>query len=94
MLTMHQAGDDCLRRVAATVRVALERHPDDLIARYGGEEIIALLIDRAPGDRAARRRGSELSYASARSVEPGPGKRETSEPLRSFRRSTDHSTPW
>jgi diguanylate cyclase (GGDEF)-like protein len=46
----HQAGDDCLRRVAATVRAALERHPGDLIARYGGEEIIALLIDRGRGE--------------------------------------------
>ena len=42
----HQAGDDCLRLVAATVRSALNCRPGELIARYGGEEIVALLFDR------------------------------------------------
>jgi diguanylate cyclase (GGDEF)-like protein len=42
----HQSGDDCLRLVAASVRKALALRPDDLIARYGGEEIVALLFDR------------------------------------------------
>jgi diguanylate cyclase (GGDEF)-like protein len=45
----HQAGDQCLRDVAAAVRRASHRRPLDLVARYGGEELIAVLFgaDRA-----------------------------------------------
>ncbi|MCD4484106.1 diguanylate cyclase [Chromobacterium vaccinii] len=38
----HQAGDDCLRRVAQAIRLSLRR-PRDLAARYGGEEFACLL---------------------------------------------------
>ena len=38
----HQAGDDCLRQVAAVLKQALRRD-DDLAARYGGEEFVLLL---------------------------------------------------
>jgi diguanylate cyclase (GGDEF)-like protein len=38
----HQAGDDCLRSVAAALQGQLER-PRDLLARYGGEEFVCLL---------------------------------------------------
>jgi diguanylate cyclase (GGDEF)-like protein len=40
----HQAGDDCLRRVAAALKQLLKR-PADLLARYGGEEFVCLLPD-------------------------------------------------
>jgi diguanylate cyclase (GGDEF)-like protein len=40
----HQAGDECLVRVAQSMEETLNR-PADLVARYGGEEFIALLVD-------------------------------------------------
>jgi diguanylate cyclase (GGDEF)-like protein len=44
----HQAGDECLVRVAQAMEEALNR-PADLVARYGGEEFIALLVDTDAG---------------------------------------------
>ena len=38
----HQAGDECLRKVAGVLRNALKR-PADLVARYGGEEFVIVL---------------------------------------------------
>ncbi len=38
----HQAGDDCIRDVAACIGAAVRR-PADLPARYGGEEFVAVL---------------------------------------------------
>jgi diguanylate cyclase (GGDEF)-like protein len=38
----HQAGDDCLRRIASALKV-VGRRPADLVARYGGEEFAMVL---------------------------------------------------
>ena len=38
----HQAGDDCLRRIAQAASGVLSR-AGDLLARYGGEEFVAVL---------------------------------------------------
>ncbi len=40
----HQAGDECLKTVAETLRGKLRR-PADIVARYGGEEFAAILPD-------------------------------------------------
>jgi diguanylate cyclase (GGDEF)-like protein/PAS domain S-box-containing protein len=52
----HQAGDACLRMVCETV-AGITRRPADLVARYGGEEIAALLpgIDTAGAVTVAQR---------------------------------------
>jgi diguanylate cyclase (GGDEF)-like protein len=38
----HQAGDDCLKQVAAALKSAVAR-PGEQVARYGGEEFCAIL---------------------------------------------------
>jgi len=38
----HKAGDECLRRVAEAI-AAVPQRPGDMVARYGGEEIVVLL---------------------------------------------------
>jgi diguanylate cyclase (GGDEF)-like protein len=40
----HQAGDDCLRKMARALSAEVRR-PADLLARYGGEELVAVLPD-------------------------------------------------
>ena len=49
----HLAGDECLQRIAQAVRVAVASNPADLLARYGGEELVAVLIDRTAADAQA-----------------------------------------
>jgi diguanylate cyclase (GGDEF)-like protein len=52
----HIAGDDCLRRVSSALREAARRRPLDFVARYGGEELVAVLYgaDKAYGESIAR----------------------------------------
>ncbi len=52
----HVAGDDCLRRVSSALRDAARRRPLDFVARYGGEELAAVLYgaDQAYGESIAR----------------------------------------
>jgi diguanylate cyclase (GGDEF)-like protein len=52
----HQAGDDCLRNVATALAAAARRRPLDFVARYGGEELVAVLYgaDRAYAESVAR----------------------------------------
>ncbi|MBF0235127.1 MAG: GGDEF domain-containing protein [Desulfamplus sp.] len=38
----HDAGDDCIRSVAQALRNTLQR-PMDIVARYGGDEFVAIL---------------------------------------------------
>jgi len=66
----HQEGDRCLREVATAVRDAARRRPLDVVARYGGEEIIAILVDSSRADAAGaadsvRRAVTQLGIAHA-----------------------------
>jgi diguanylate cyclase (GGDEF)-like protein len=49
----HLAGDDCLQRIAQAVRTGVAGNAADLLARYGGEELVAVLIDRTAADAEA-----------------------------------------
>jgi diguanylate cyclase (GGDEF)-like protein len=61
----HQAGDECLARIAKILAVAARR-PLDLAARYGGEEFAILLYnaDRHSLEELARSLQSEISTAA------------------------------
>jgi diguanylate cyclase (GGDEF)-like protein len=67
----HQAGDDCLRRIAVALQQGLRR-PADLVARYGGEEFVCVLpetdLDGAMAvAQELERRVRQLDMAHARS---------------------------
>ena len=55
----HQAGDDCLRQIAVTLKSSLKR-PADLVARYGGEEFACILPDTAFDDALALAKDLEI----------------------------------
>lgn len=40
----HPAGDECLKRIGAAIKITVY-HPGDVVARYGGEEFAVLLPD-------------------------------------------------
>lgn len=46
----HQAGDDCLRRVAEAVGHAVGAGGDRFVARYGGEELVAVIAGANDAD--------------------------------------------
>lgn len=52
----HQAGDACLRSISRAVDAAMVRRPPDFVARYGGEELVAVLYgaDRVHAEEVAR----------------------------------------
>ena len=62
----HQAGDSCLREVAVTIRTVVRRRPLDLVARYGGEEIIAILVGGSRTEAAAAAQSVLKSIADLR----------------------------
>ena len=49
----HQAGDDCLRRLAQLLAAGLRRGTD-FVARFGGEEFVVILSDHERGCALAR----------------------------------------
>lgn len=68
----HQAGDDCLKTVAATLAHAAER-PGEIVARYGGEEFAVVLpLCDVPTARALaekmRKRVADLALPHAGSL--------------------------
>ncbi|MBN9023293.1 MAG: GGDEF domain-containing protein [Rhizobiales bacterium] len=67
----HPAGDDCLRRIAASIQAALHRS-GDLVARFGGEEFTILLprTDAEGAAAVAERIRTAISEASG----PEPSK--------------------
>jgi diguanylate cyclase (GGDEF)-like protein len=59
----HPAGDQCLRVVASAVRQAARRRPLDLVGRYGGEELIAVLYGGTREHAEAVARGIVVAVA-------------------------------
>ncbi len=58
----HQAGDDCLIKVAKALESSVLR-PSDLVARYGGEEFVLLLpeIDTAGAQHVGKRAAEKIT---------------------------------
>lgn len=62
----HQVGDDCLRAVASALR-PVARNPDDLVARYGGEEI-AIILARGDSNDAATAAAKACEFVEALAI--------------------------
>lgn len=60
----HQAGDECLKIVACTIKDALHR-PGDIVARYGGEEFAIILPDTPATGAATVAENLRLAVESA-----------------------------
>ncbi|MBV8544223.1 MAG: GGDEF domain-containing protein [Acidobacteria bacterium] len=75
----HQAGDDCLRRFAKALRESFG--PDDHLARYGGDEFLAVtrveepqaMIERVREILRAQRRGPVIHVAAGSARMPAGG---------------------
>jgi diguanylate cyclase (GGDEF)-like protein len=67
----HQAGDECLRRIAEIVRGAVGDAPERFVARYGGEELVAVMSDS--DEAGIARTAQEIVAAVSRAgiVHPG-----------------------
>ncbi|HKX84622.1 MAG TPA: diguanylate cyclase, partial [Pyrinomonadaceae bacterium] len=74
----HQAGDDCLRKVAEAFAVAINR-PTDLVARFGGEEFALVLggTDAAGALVIAEQAIQNVKDLDIEHVTPQPGSRLT-----------------
>jgi diguanylate cyclase (GGDEF)-like protein len=67
----HQRGDSCLRQVAQALKAMLHR-PSDMLARFGGEEFVALLPNTPPvGAQALAQRMRQSVEALALPHAPG-----------------------
>jgi len=60
----HQRGDDCIRQMAAALELTARR-PADLVARYGGDEFVAVLPDT---DLEGAQKVAELMQSSVRGL--------------------------
>lgn len=65
----HQAGDDCLRAVAACLATKVRRS-GDMAARYGGEEFVCLLPNCSLGHAMALAEQIRREVAELRSAHP------------------------
>ncbi len=71
----HLAGDECLKLVAATLQKSLRR-PSDLVARFGGEEFVALLpqTDRKGALFVAKRMTDAVAALNIQHIGSPPGR--------------------